>query len=269
MRFVLFVTCFVAFSASNAQTKQDKIVEAYLFNGAYKHHYLTQAWEEWINKGLQQDSTIAMLWENKALPYWKIRKYETAVAFYNNAVLYDRKRYLARRGYLKCVFQKDYKSAITDFEDAQREFGYNYESDHSYAFYIALCYLQLNEFKTAEQILQTDLDSIKNKQGESWIHYLDWFYMGIIKYELKQYNEAIVCFDKALSEYNKFSDAQYYKGLCLLEKGNISEAEKIMQVAKQNAELGFTFNEGDSPYEKYPYQVNWYMAKWIIPNYSE
>lgn len=261
----LFLFSSVAFS----QTKQDQIIAQYLNQGAYKHHYTTHAWDDYINAGIQKDSTIALLWQSKALPYWKTRKYDLALQCYDQAVLYDRATYLGRRGYLKCIFQKDYKAAILDLEMAQNEFGYNYQNDHSYAFYIALCYLQLNEFKKAEEILQHDFNRTIQKQGESWLHHLDLFYMGIVQYELRNYNKAIVYFDKALIEYPKFSDAQYYKGLCMLQNGEGTKAETLMLQAKSNFEQGYTINEDDAYYEYYPYQVNWYMAKWTIPNYKE
>lgn len=252
-----------------SQSKQDAIIEKYLTQGAYRYHYTLQGWQDQIDLGLAQDSTLAILWQNKALPYWKTKKYDLALACYDKAVFYDRETYLGRRGYLKCIFKKDYQGAIEDMQLAQEEFGYNYQSDHSYSFYIALSYLQLNAFTKAHEILQADFNRTIQKQGESWIHYLDLFYMGIIYYELRDYTKARLYFDKALLEYPQFSDAKYYKGLCYLVEGDTAQAENLMREAKINFEQGYTFNEGDSPYETYPYQVNWYMAKWTIPNYTE
>lgn len=154
-------------------------------------------------------------------------------------------------------------------QQAQEEFGYSYQNDHSYPFYIALCYLQLNQFEKAQSILQQNFDRTLQKQGESWIHYLDFFYMGVIHYELRDYAKAIESFDKALAEYSKFPDAQYYKGLCYFALGDTKLAESIMRTAKANAEQGYTINEDDVYYETYPYQVNRYRTKWTIPNYKE
>ncbi|GAB3986098.1 hypothetical protein GCM10028807_02780 [Spirosoma daeguense] len=55
----------------------------------------------------------------------------------------------------------------------------------------------------------------------------------------------------------KIYDTQYYKGLCLLTKGDSIQAELLLSEAKSNVEKGFTINEGDSLYKVYPYQVNW------------
>ncbi|WP_153845484.1 tetratricopeptide repeat protein [Sphingobacterium paramultivorum] len=269
MKIVSSLLLLLVFSSGCSQTKQEAIIEKYLKNGAYRYHYTLQGWEDNINKALQKDSTIAILWQNKALPYWKMKKYDLALQCYNKAVFYDRESYLGRRGYLKCIFQKDYTSAIADMEMAEKEFGYGYQNDHSYQFYISLCYLQQNNFEKAAQILTKDFEKTIKDRGENWIHFLDLFYMGIIQYELRNYNKAILYFDKSLREYVNFSDAKYYKGLCLLQKKDAVNAEKLMREAKVNAEQGFTITEDDSFYESFPYKVNWHMAKWTIPNYVE
>lgn len=266
---LLLKNCYTFAQPPNNKVQQDTIIEKYLKNGAYKYHYILQGWDDNINLALKQDSTIAMLWQQKAIPYWKTKKYSLAVACYDKAVLYDREKYLGRRGYLKCIFQRDYTSAISDMELAEKEFGYGYQNDHSYSFYISLCYLQLNEFDKAERILQNDFNKTTKEHGENWIHFLDLFYMGIIQYELRNYDKAIFFFDRSLNTYTNFSDAKYYKGLCLLQKGNITDAESIMREAKANFGQGYTINEDDSAYETYPYKVNWSMAKWTIPNYKE
>lgn len=53
---------------------QDEIIQEYLINGAWKYTYLSKEWDEWINLGLQKDSTIAYLWQQKALPFLETKK---------------------------------------------------------------------------------------------------------------------------------------------------------------------------------------------------
>ncbi len=250
-------------------TRQQAILHKYLDSGAYRYHYTLQGWSDHVDKGLEQDSTIALLWQMKALPYWKTGKYERALACYDKAVQYDRRSYLSRRGFLKCIFQKQYASALEDLETAEREFGRDYQNDHSCQFYIALCHLQLGHYKQAETVLKSEFDKTITARGETWIHFLELFYMGLIHYEQLDYTTAVQYLDKALVQYPRFSDARYYKGLCYLQQGDMSQAQTLMLAAKADSEKGYTINEDDSFYERYPYQVNWHMAKWTIPGYQE
>ncbi|NQX98107.1 MAG: tetratricopeptide repeat protein, partial [Flavobacteriales bacterium] len=159
---------------------------------------------------------------------------------------------------IKCIFAKTYRDAIKDFEDCKKRTGNNYVMDHSYDFYIALCYLQLNEFEEAEKILKKDIESLRKTKGGDWVHHLDLFYYGISKFEQKKYEEAINIFDLALNKYPEFSDVQYYKAISLNLLGNKEQAKDLIKMAKTNAKNGYTINEDNVIYEKYPYQVRWH-----------
>jgi len=119
--------------------KQDVIIKKYLNNGDWNHHYLTKEWDEWINKGIQEDSTIAYLWQQKALPFWKQKKYQLATRYYDKAVDLDRKNWLLRRAFLKCIFAKDYDGALDDLIAYKKEYGSSYEQDHTLEFYMGIC----------------------------------------------------------------------------------------------------------------------------------
>jgi tetratricopeptide (TPR) repeat protein len=237
--------------------QQAEIIETYLKKGAWNHHYVTKEWQEWIDKGLEKDSTIALLWQQKALPYWKTRKYELAVAYFDKAVLYNRRQYLSRRGFLKCIFPKTYKSALEDLEAYQREFGETYENDHSLTFYRGLCHLGLNEYDAALALFKQSIEREEREKGKDWVHYLDRFYLGIAYYELNDYYKAIDALDDCLDEYPAFSDAKFWKGKCLVYIGEKTQGEQLMREGKQNYVKGNTFNEGSSQYELYPYQLSW------------
>jgi tetratricopeptide (TPR) repeat protein len=267
---VAVIFCIIISSSSFSQKeKQGSVIEKYVRNGAYKYHYTQQQWMDYIDSALAVDSTIALLWHHKALPYWKTRKYALAVACYDKAVQYDRRRYLGRRGFLKCVFQKDYEGAIPDMEAAMKEFGYGYENGHSYPFYIALCHLQLGRFEKAREVLQADFDKITVEQGEDAIGYLERFYMGIIYYELRNYDRGILWFNLSMQKYERFSDAKYYKALCLYQEGDIPLAKEMATIAKADYDKGYSFAEDSSFYEPDAYKVNWNMAKWIFRSPEE
>ena len=239
------------------KTKQQEIITKYVTNCAKKYNYRfdLDKWQNCLDEGLKIDSTVAYLWQQKAMPYFKSRKYEVGMKYIDKAVIYDPEKWLDYRAFIKCVFAKTYKEAIKDFEKCIELYGNAYVMDHSYQFYIALSYLQLNEFKKAEKILSIDIIKQEKKWKEA--HFLDLFYLGISKYEQGKFEEAIIEFDKALSQYKEFSDVNFYKAICFYKLGKYKEYEEVFQKYKIDSEKGYTITEDNAIYEAYPYQVKW------------
>ena len=238
--------------------KQEEIINEHLKNGAWKHELYSREWQEEIDKGLAKDSTIAYLWQQKAVPMFKQGKHEVGMNYIDNAVKYDRQRWQDYRAFIKCIFAKTYRDAIADFQDCKQRFGYSYVMDHSYDFYIGLSYLQLNEFEKAEQIFKQDYEYQLKDKGKDWLHHLDLFYYGISKYEQKDYLGAIDIFDKALEIYPNFSELQIFKADCLRKIGKNKEANELQKIGEINGRNGNTINEDNVIYERYPYQIRWY-----------
>jgi len=238
--------------------KQEKIIIEHLKNGAWKQGLYSREWQEEIDEGLAKDSTIAYLWQQKAMPMFKQGKYEVGMEYIDKAVKYDRQRWQDYRAFIKCIFAKTYREAIADFEDCKKRYGNGYVMDHTYDFYIGLSYLQLNEFEKAEQIFQKDYEYQLNDKGEDWLHHLDLFYFGISKYEQKDYLGAIEIFDKALKIYPQFSEVLIFKADCLRKIGKTEEAKELQKLGEINGRKGNTINEDNVIYERYPYQIRWY-----------
>jgi tetratricopeptide (TPR) repeat protein len=239
--------------------KQDAIILEYVTDCAehYNYNYQMVEWQSCLDEGLKKDSTIASLWQEKAMPYFKARKYEIGMKFIDKAVQYDPEQWQPYRAFIKCIFAKTYKDAILDFQDCIKKYGDGYRMDHTYSFYIGLCDLQLNEYEKAEKIFKEYNDNLfKNRQGLE--HPTALFYYGIAKYELRKWDEAITLFDKALKIYPNFSDAKYYKAICMARLGSKDEEVKVLfKNAKEDAKIGYTINEDNAFYEIYPYQVRW------------
>lgn len=241
-----------------SKEQQDSIIKEHLENGAWKKGLYSREWQEEIDKGLVKDSTIAYLWQQKAMPLFKQGKYELGMVYLNKAVKFDRNNeWQEYRAFMKCIFSKTYKEAIEDFEDCIKKNGNSYVMDHSYNFYIALSKIQLNEFAEAEELLEKEVNQQMQNQGEDWVHHLDLFYLGISRYEQGEYEEAIKAFDRALQKYPQFSEVLYYKAKCEGRLGNKDEAKKLIEEAKKIGKQGYTINEDNSIYERYPYQVRW------------
>lgn len=244
-------------TSNQPKQSQDSILKEHLRHGAWKHPLYSRERDEEIDKGLAKDSTIAYLWQQKSMPMLKQGKYDLAMPYVDKAVKYDRLRWQPYRAYVKCIFAKTHMEAISDFEDCKAQWGNSVVMDHSYNFYIALCKIQLNQFKEAEEILQAEVNSQLEKYGEEWVHHLDLFYLGISQYEQRKYQEACESFNRALKLYPELSDAHYYKSICMKKLGNEEEVETILAMAKSYANQGFTFTEDGAVYERYPYQVRW------------
>lgn len=237
--------------------RQDSLIDKYVINCAktYNYRYEMQEWQNCLNEGLKVDSTVAYFWQQKAMPYFKAKKYEVGMEYLDKAVTYNPERWLSYRAFIKCIFSKSYKDAIQDFQKCIEIEGNSYVMDHTYNFHIALCYLQLNRFKKAEEIFKVDIEEQEEKWGEA--HLLDLFYYGISKYEQNKWEEAISIFDKSLKQYPNFSDAEYYKSICFLRMNKIKEFRTLYAKAELDGKMGNTISEDNSTYETYPYQVRW------------
>ncbi|CAM3668206.1 tetratricopeptide repeat protein [Flavobacterium gelidilacus] len=260
--FLLFVLFTQSCNSQNSnlpkvdKEKQQAIIDEHLTNCAtkYNYNYAMDKWQECLDKGLEKDSTIAYLWQQKAMPLFKARKYEAGMVFLDKAVKYDEARWLDYRAFIKCIFAKTYKEAIVDFEKCKARVGNSYVMDHSYDFHIALSYLQLNDFKKAESIFKKDTDEQAKKHGEA--HHLDLFYYGISLHEQQKFKEAITVFDRALKQYPQFSDVKYYKALAMYRNDESKEVtDALFKEAKADLEAGYTINEDQIYYEMYPYQI--------------
>ncbi len=257
---LIFVLGFSVFGFSQVSTNkaQDAIEEEFLTNCAQKHNYTFQMteWQNCLDQGLKKDSTIAHLWQQKAMPYYKAKKYEVGLPFLDKAVKYNPQRWQSYRAFMKCIFAKQYRDAIADFEDCKKKFGNGYVMDHSYDFYIGISYLQLNEYEKAQKLLKNYVDEMFEKR-DKLEHPTALFYLGIAEYELKKYEEAIVQFDKALKNFPEFSDVEYYKSICLKILGRQKEFEILYDKAVLDYKKGFKLNEDNTIYETYPYQEKW------------
>lgn len=248
---------------TEAQTytqQQQEIIDEYVHNCAKKYSYQFQHhhYQECLDKGLKEDSNISYLWQQKAMPYFKARKYEVGMKYLDKAVEINPAGYLSYRGFIHCIFAKNFEDAIKDFEEIKAIEGNSIVMDHSYNFYLGLSHLQLNNFENAENLLQEDINAQTKQWGEKEYHHLSMFYLGVSQYEQKKWKEANETFDKALEKYPMFSDAMYYKSICLYQLGKSDEYYVWYEKAKENGIAGNTISEDNSLYEVYPYQILWH-----------
>jgi tetratricopeptide (TPR) repeat protein len=212
--------------------------------------------QHYLDSALAIAPWMAGWWQQKAMPLFKQKKYELGIPFLDSAVKYDARRYTDYRAFMKCIFQKSYRSAIVDFHQAKAFADNGVVMDHSYDFYLGLCYLQLNNFDSASFFLSKTIDDERRSVGSKWINPLDWFYLGIVSYEQGQYPEAQQLFDSALTAYPHFSDAKVYKAACMYRSGKSGQGKELMKEAEDDFGHGYTFTDINAIHEPYPYQVS-------------
>ncbi|WP_452232558.1 tetratricopeptide repeat protein [Lacinutrix sp. MEBiC02595] len=186
---------------------------------------------------------------------YKQDKDELGLPFLEKAAALEPEKWLDYMAFMKCIFSKNYKDAIVDFNKALALNGESYVMDHSYYFYLGLCYLQLNEFEIAKGFFEKSIAQSVKEDGEEWIHFTDLMYLGIANYELNNFEEVIKMFDEALLLQPKFSDVKYYKTNCLGRLGEIEKAEIMFAEAKEDFINDDIMYEDNTIYERYPYQV--------------
>lgn len=258
--FLLLISCSTS-GQKNPEVRTQKlsdeqIINRYLKNGAWKFRYFAPEYQSYIDSAIALNPSIAYLHQQKAMPYFKQGKYELGLKSLDRAVVLDPQSYIDYRAFIKCIFAKTYTEAITDFQKSKQLKGENgVVMDHSYDFYLGLCYLQLGDFSKSLMHLEKSIAYVRKASGEDWIHYLDLFYAGIVKQELNRHTEALQDFDKVLKSYPNFSDAKYYKALSLFRTGKTDLAEKMLTDCETDFKKGYSINEDNAIYEKYPYQI--------------
>jgi tetratricopeptide (TPR) repeat protein len=249
----LGITC-VAQKSTRAQKQADSIYNRAIHSGV--HGYFSHTWQNYYDSSLKIDPTKDEYWQMKAMPYFKQRKYEVGMQYLNKAVELNPKEWLQYRGFINCIFVKNYNAAIADYSLFKKQYGVQVRMEHSTNFYLGLSYLMLNKYDSANYFFEEDIA----KSTEASIHFMNWFYLGIVHYEQQNYTSAVDNFDKVLATYPNFSDAQFYKAKCLRFLHQNAAAKELLLLSRENFIKGYTFTEDNIVYEPYPYQI----AKWYF-----
>ena len=253
LAFILF-PCVVFSQYAEKQQSVDKVKLNYYYTKTAEVRLLSQARQKYIDSILMMDHNNAYLWQQKAMPLFKQKKYELGLQYLDSAIKFDQTNHCFEYGaFVKCIFVRRYKEAINDFELLKSKNKNGFVMDHSYDFYIGISYLQLNQLQKAEEYIKSSILYSEDKWKEA--HFVEYFYLGIIKMEQENLIEANQLFDKVISIYKEFPDALYYKAQILELQNNYSEAKKLIEQAIMNMSNGYAINESNSKYEDYPYQI--------------
>jgi tetratricopeptide (TPR) repeat protein len=264
----LFVAhfCFCQGSGSNSgcdctsRKIQDSLIEKYIDNGAEKNDYNRAEWQLYCDSLITLCPNIAIAYQHKAIPYIKDGDYARAFPLEDKTVELAPKEWTAYRGFLKCIFTKDYEGAIIDFQKAQLLTPDNYEMDHTYFFYEGLCNLELGNYSKAEENFKKDIfvQSGGDVKKQNTVHFNTLLYAGILYYEMNENDKAKEYLLKCLAIYKKLPDANYYLALVYKRENNIELKNKYLLIAKQSKSGGYSLSEDNIFYVYYPHQVTLY-----------
>ncbi len=259
---ILFIYFLTSISICSAQFKTDTAKANQYFEKSFQYYLFSQEHQRYLDTALMYNHTNAYYWQQKSMPLSKMKKYELAMSYLDSAVKYDTTfHWREYRAFIKCIFQKNYREAIQDFQYVKQKNENGNVMDHSFNFYIGLSYLQLNQFDSAEKYMHKSIDFWERswKMG----HYLEYMYLGIVYLEKNQFDRAHQYLDSAIKYYPQFSDAKYYKAMIYRKLKEREPFDRWISEAKLDLEKGFTINEDNAIYEEYPYQIKkyWFPKK--------
>jgi tetratricopeptide (TPR) repeat protein len=244
----------------NNRKVKDSLIEKYLDNGAEIYSYDSPQRQLYCDSLISLCPNIGKAYQIKAIPYIKYGDYAKAFPLEDKAVELEPKNFTAYRGFLKCIFTKDYQGAIVDFKNAQLLTPNSYEMDHTYPFYEGLCNLELGNYLLAEENFKKDVNiqSAGNPEKLSSVHFNTFLYLGILYYEMKDNEKARENLQKCIAIYQAHPDANYYLGMLYKREQNTELKNKYLEIAKQSKTKGYNINEGNVYYAYYPHQVTLY-----------
>lgn len=163
---------------------------------------------------------FAYAYSEKSVPYLKSGDFITWKALIDKAVKYDAPGYLGYRGWCRLQFFRDYKGAISDFDQllkiSPEEIGVSSNGDYHLNIARGICYAALHEELKAASIIEAQLKVENYAPGP-----YDYYQLGVIYFKLKNYTKALECF-MLQSKRNELGENDYYRARVLKLTGDRS-----------------------------------------------
>lgn len=240
---------------------QDSLVEKYLDNLVERVSYNTPKWQWVCDSVIAICPNVAAAYQLKAIPFIKYGDYAKAFPLEDKAVELDPRQFTSYRGFLKCIFTKDYEGALSDFKNAEKLVPNGYEMDHTFSFYEGLCNLELAHYSKAEENLKKDIYIQTGGDTAKTAHYNSLFYLGVLYYEMKNYTLAKEYLLKCLAIYEQHPDANYYLAMVYKKMKNYNLESKYLTISKKAFEDKYNLVEDNIVYANYPHQVTLYEVE--------
>jgi tetratricopeptide (TPR) repeat protein len=257
--------CRSTISVSNSQDCgnsrfRDSLIVRYVDSGAEKLPFIynNPAWGTYLDSILSICPHIAAAYQLKAVPSIKNGEYVKAYSLDEKAAELDSQQFVSYLGFLKCIFTKDYSGAIIDFNSAIRIIPGGGEMDHSFYFYLGICYLELGKYQEAEVNFNKDIFSQNKGDSTREVHFNSLLYMGITKSANNEMDSAEIYFRRSLHIYHELPEANYYLALIYHKRKEINLEKRYLEIAQKSILGGYSMNEDNLYYVNYPRQITLY-----------
>ncbi|MCE7063805.1 tetratricopeptide repeat protein [Dyadobacter sp. CY326] len=211
-------------------------------------------WDRSFDELLAICPNIAEAYQEKGLPHLVKGNLAKVFEYNDKAVELDPQRWTAYRGYLHCIYAKNYEKAILDFEKALQFAPHGFIQDHTYWFFLALCNIELGNYEKAVSFLEKDIAQQRRGEGKNDLHFNSLLYFGITYYLMNEYDKAEKWLTECLQLYDQHPMANYYLAMTMKITGN-KQQDVYFAKAKQYMLDGYRLNEPNSASVVFPKQM--------------
>jgi tetratricopeptide (TPR) repeat protein len=197
---------------------------------------------------------ISEAYQEKAFPFLFNGQYAKAFELEDKAVELDPERWIGYRAYLYCIYSKNYEKSLADFAAAEKIAPIAHVMDHTYAYYFGLCYLETSALDKAETAFLKDIAEQKKGDSGNDVHFNSLFYLGMVYYEMREFELAEKYFKECLHLYDQYPEANFYMGKVLQITGN-ERSSFYFNKAHESYLEGYRINEPNSARIRYPRQI--------------
>ncbi len=177
--------------------------------------------QELFNQSIDLCPSFAYSYMEKGVPYLKRGHFVEWKKLIDRAVQLSPIEYLGYRGWCRLQFLRDYIGAIEDIEELKRimiyDVGYCQNGNYHLEVALGLCYKELGELERAKTIIHTHLKTYKSSPG-----LYDYYHIGVIEYELGNYEQAIELLEKQL-DYYELAEVYFYLALANKQVNRMDE----------------------------------------------
>ena len=195
------------------------------------------------------------LWREFGVPYLKRGMATEFYDFYQKAVELDPLGWTGWRGYLYLYFYRDYKRAITDFDqtDLLTPNVVDYPQSLSVNYMRGICYLMLEDFEKAIEYFEIHFNHESQSTGIEYIGANAFVYKGLAHWKAGDPQAAQAIFEAGLKYNPSNADLMFWKAKLLFEEKN--EHTRSLRLIRNAIVLFKKNNFNSRPYTEDFYQL--------------